>query len=224
MMQGVSVQIPVPIPGATTGPGPTSVIVTNPDGTTSTLPIPLTRAEAEVIRDRRGELSDQLISASNRREELAKQMLALPAGPARTGIEGRLAVLDRRLAQLESDIAATGRQLTAAAPGLTSSSTGGPVNDIPDNAMTLGIVMTIFVLFPLAITFARNLWKRGNRPAAAAPSPETNQRLERLEQGVDAIAIEIERVSEGQRFVTKLLSEAAPAGRLLQQEKVAERV
>lgn len=223
MMQGVSVQIPVPIPGATTGPGPTSVVVTNPDGTTTTLPIPLTRAEAEVIRDRRGELSDQLISASNRREELAKQMLALPAGPARTGIEGRLAVLDRRLAQLESDIAATGRQLTAAAPGVTSS-TEGPVNDIPENVMTVSIVMTIFVLFPLAITFARNIWKRGNRPAPAAPSPETNQRLERLEQGVDAIAIEIERVSEGQRFVTKLLSEAAPAGRLPEQEKVAERV
>ncbi|HET7710491.1 MAG TPA: hypothetical protein VFL80_01040 [Thermoanaerobaculia bacterium] len=223
MMQGVSVQIPVPIPGATTGPGPTSVVVTNPDGTTSTLPIPLTKAEAEVIRDRRGELSDQLISASNRREELAKQMLALPAGPARTGIEGRLAVLDRRLAQLESDIAATGRQLTAAAPGVTSS-TEGPVNDIPENVMTVSIVLTIFVLFPLAITFARNLWKRGNRPAPAAPSPETNQRLERLEQGVEAIAIEIERVSEGQRFVTKLLSEAAPTARLPQQEKVAERV
>lgn len=222
-MQGVSVQIPVPIPGATTGPGPTSVVVSNPDGTTSTLPIPLTRAEAEVIRDRRGELSDQLISASNRREELAKQMLALPPGPARTGIEGRLAVLDRRLAQLESDIAATGRQLTAAAPGVTSS-TEGPVNDIPENVMTVSIVMTIFVLFPLAITFARNIWKRGNRPAPAAPSPETNQRLERLEQGVEAIAIEIERVSEGQRFVTKLLSEAAPATRLPSQEKVAERV
>lgn len=218
-----AVQIQVPIPGATTGPGPTSVVVTNADGTTSTLPIPMSRSEVSAIRQRRGELSDQLISASNRREELAKQMLALPAGPARTGIEGRLAVLDRRLAQLESDIAATGRQLTAAAPGVTSS-TEGPVNDIPENVMTVSIVMTIFVLFPLAITFARNIWKRGNRPAPAAPSPETNQRLERLEQGVEAIAIEIERVSEGQRFVTKLLSEAAPAGRLPQQEKVAERV
>jgi len=31
--------------------------------------------------------------------------------------------------------------------------------------------------------------------------------LERLEQGMEAIAIEIERVAEGQRFVTRLLSE-----------------
>jgi len=34
-------------------------------------------------------------------------------------------------------------------------------------------------------------------------------RFERLEQAVESIAIEIERVSEGQRFVTKLMSEKA---------------
>lgn len=34
-------------------------------------------------------------------------------------------------------------------------------------------------------------------------------RLSRLEQAVDAIALEIERISEGQRFTTKLLSEQA---------------
>jgi hypothetical protein len=33
--------------------------------------------------------------------------------------------------------------------------------------------------------------------------------MERLEQAVDAIAIEIERVSEGQRFVTRLLTEGS---------------
>jgi hypothetical protein len=32
-------------------------------------------------------------------------------------------------------------------------------------------------------------------------------RLERIEQAVDAIAVEVERISEGQRFTTKLLSE-----------------
>jgi|SRR6185436_2624955 len=34
-------------------------------------------------------------------------------------------------------------------------------------------------------------------------------RLSRLEQAVDAIAVEVERISEGQRFTTKLLSEQA---------------
>jgi hypothetical protein len=37
----------------------------------------------------------------------------------------------------------------------------------------------------------------------------SDERLARVEQAVEAIAIEIERVSEGQRFVTKLLNEKA---------------
>ena len=38
-------------------------------------------------------------------------------------------------------------------------------------------------------------------------SSATDARLERIEQAVDAIAVEVERISEGQRFTTKLLSE-----------------
>lgn len=37
--------------------------------------------------------------------------------------------------------------------------------------------------------------------------PLTEARLERIEQAVDAIALEVERISEGQRFITGLLSE-----------------
>jgi hypothetical protein len=36
---------------------------------------------------------------------------------------------------------------------------------------------------------------------------EVAGRLERMEQAIEAVAIEIERISEGQRFTTKLLSE-----------------
>ena len=42
---------------------------------------------------------------------------------------------------------------------------------------------------------------------AHAEVDEIAPRLDRLEQAVDAIAIEVERISEGQRFVTKVLSE-----------------
>jgi hypothetical protein len=38
-------------------------------------------------------------------------------------------------------------------------------------------------------------------------TPMVDARLSRLEQAVDAIAVEIERISEGQRFTTKLLSD-----------------
>lgn len=42
--------------------------------------------------------------------------------------------------------------------------------------------------------------------AALDPSVRTD-RIEQLQQTVDAIAVELERVSEGQRFVTKLMAE-----------------
>jgi hypothetical protein len=39
------------------------------------------------------------------------------------------------------------------------------------------------------------------------------ERISHLQQSVDAIAVEVERVSEGQRFTTKLLADRTPAGR-----------
>ena len=42
--------------------------------------------------------------------------------------------------------------------------------------------------------------------AALSPSAR-DDRIERLQQAVDAIAVELERVGEGQRFVTKLMAE-----------------
>jgi len=46
---------------------------------------------------------------------------------------------------------------------------------------------------------------------AARPTadPLIEQRLERIEQAVEAVAVEMERVAEGQRFTAKLLAERA---------------
>jgi hypothetical protein len=67
------------------------------------------------------------------------------------------------------------------------------------------MVATIAVGAPLARAFA----KRMERDAKTKIAPEVTSRLERIEQAVDAIAIEVERISEGQRFTTKLLTERA---------------
>lgn len=49
----------------------------------------------------------------------------------------------------------------------------------------------------------------------ADPRPELrDDRLARLEQAVESIAIEVERISEGQRFTTRLLAERAQADQL----------
>ena len=54
--------------------------------------------------------------------------------------------------------------------------------------------------------------KKGRGAAGGATSREleaVHDRLGRLEQAMEAVAVEVERISEGQRFTTKLLSERA---------------
>jgi hypothetical protein len=71
----------------------------------------------------------------------------------------------------------------------------------------LGFFATIIVLVigrPMVKAIAAKAEAESKRPALA---PEVAGRLERMEQSLDAIAVEIERISEGQRFTTKLLAE-----------------
>jgi hypothetical protein len=47
-----------------------------------------------------------------------------------------------------------------------------------------------------------------DRLAAGQNAPNVEERLARIEQAVDAIAVEVERVAESQRFATKLVAES----------------
>lgn len=90
--------------------------------------------------------------------------------------------------------------------------TGRPTyrGDIPPNVMELMKDFSIAACFIiLGYPMIRGFWKAIERRAAAAPSvqPEVMQRLAAIENAVESIAVEVERVSEGQRFTTKLLSE-----------------
>ena len=169
--------------------------------------VPTTAAEVRALKAKRSELSNQLESAASRRARLSRSLEG-KEGADRAGIEARLSVLDKRILQLESDIAETGRQLTMA-PSALVASTGSSIQF--GGGMDSSVAPVLFVLLvlaPIALSAARLMWKRARVPGRPAASPDESRRLERLEQGVDAIAIEVERISEGQRFVTRLLSEA----------------
>jgi hypothetical protein len=58
---------------------------------------------------------------------------------------------------------------------------------------------------PIARAFARRIERDDSRDPITPP--DVTARLERMEQAIDSIAVEIERISEGQRFTTKLLAE-----------------
>jgi hypothetical protein len=76
---------------------------------------------------------------------------------------------------------------------------------IPIAGMITGIVMVLGL--PIVIVHARKLWMRDSASQAGGASLETDRRLERIEHAIDAMAVEVERISEGQRFVTKLLAD-----------------
>jgi hypothetical protein len=59
----------------------------------------------------------------------------------------------------------------------------------------------------------RVLWRLGSPRRSAVGAPRDEERMQRLETAVDAIAIEVERISEAQRFMVRLLSESLPARR-----------
>jgi hypothetical protein len=48
-------------------------------------------------------------------------------------------------------------------------------------------------------------WREGNE--GARPAGELTDRFRNLEQSIDAVAIEVERIGEGQRFMTNLLAD-----------------
>jgi hypothetical protein len=176
----------------------------------------MTRHDVDVLRARRTELSNQLESATGRRQQLVEQ-IQHSSGASRAGLEARLQVLDQRIVRLESEIDQTGEQLASAQAQRFTETRDPPQfpQDFPFARIDPEPILICFILFvlsPIALTISRLIWKRGTRIGQIPPASDSAPRLERIEQAVDAIAIEVERVSEGQRFVTRLLAERGAPG------------
>ena len=79
--------------------------------------------------------------------------------------------------------------------------------------MLADVLVPAFVFITLIVamkTGARLYMERLKLKRGVAQPGSDSQRIERIEQIVEAMAIEIERISEGQRFTTKLLAERRP--------------
>jgi hypothetical protein len=79
--------------------------------------------------------------------------------------------------------------------------------------MDPGEVAIAAIIFGTSSATILSLAKMNMRAAelrARGADPRVEDRLERIEQAVDAIAVEVERMSESQRFTARLLSERLP--------------
>jgi hypothetical protein len=78
-----------------------------------------------------------------------------------------------------------------------------------DKAQLLGLETAGFVLLlPIVYALTRRILRGGRRGAAV--DFESSPRLQRMEQAIESIAIEVERIGEAQRFTTKVLTERQP--------------
>ncbi|HEV7993411.1 MAG TPA: hypothetical protein VGP25_16415 [Gemmatimonadaceae bacterium] len=189
---------------------------------------PMTRQDVIALQARRSELSGQLEGATRQRRQISDQ-LRRADGVDKAGLESRIGVIDARITRLEGEIDQVNEQIASTAA--TRAMAGTVVNprgmgpsfrgNISPEPILFAVIF--FVMTPIALSISRLIWKRGSLRSQPAITSDSSQRLERMEQAMDAIAIEVERVSEGQRFVTRLLSERN-AGALGMGQQAAEPV
>ena len=82
----------------------------------------------------------------------------------------------------------------------------GPEVIVPVSGIVMIIALSLGI--PLVRAYSKRMEAGSRTPAL--PS-DLVARLERIEQGIEAMSTEVERISEGQRFTTKLLSESRSA-------------
>ena len=87
--------------------------------------------------------------------------------------------------------------------------------DIPPEVVDIFQMFTVataavLILRPMMRAWANRFERRGAAPAALPP--EVSAHMQRLEHAIEAVAIEVERISEGQRYTTKLLAERGKEG------------
>jgi hypothetical protein len=83
----------------------------------------------------------------------------------------------------------------------------------PDGVWVPIVLFMSIAATAIGVPIARAVARRMERePLAPAIPRDLAAQIERMEHAIDSIAIEVERISEGQRFTTKLLAERNNGG------------
>jgi len=174
---------------------------------------PSASAIYEGFRAQRRELSNQLDELEGTRRSIISQLEDIPAGsPDRKPLETRMTEVDSRITTVDQALAtnATSLSNSAAVPGAIVEPPQIINEGPPEEAFVLGGIFMIIVFLPLSVAFARRIWRRSSTAVAAFPR-EVMDRMLRMEQAMEATAVEVERIGEGQRFLTRLFTEGEGA-------------
>jgi hypothetical protein len=165
------------------------------------------------LRAQRQELTNQLDELEGTRRELTSQMDELgPGDEAHKALQNRMTEIDNRIASVDGMLAANSAQIAQAAaiPGAVVESRPIERTGPPEEAFVLGGLFMMVAVLPISIAYARRIWRRGSGAVTSFPR-ELAERLGRIEQGLEATSLEVERIGEGQRFLTRLFTEGEGA-------------
>ncbi|HUQ83146.1 MAG TPA: hypothetical protein VM076_18485 [Gemmatimonadaceae bacterium] len=163
----------------------------------------------QALKAQRRVLGDQLESLEDKRRDLSQRLQEPMVGGAdRKGMEARITEIDGRISAVDRQISESEAQIArqAAVPGAAVQAPEPPRQGPPEEAWVLGGMFIVIVLLPLSIAMARRIWRRGVATITQLPA-ELSERLSRLEQGMDAVAVEVERIGEGQRYMSRLMGD-----------------
>ena len=175
-----------------------------------------TTAELKELRARADELKLHASDLEVRKSQLGQQRAALGADVSPAAVEKQLGDVQHELSSTYIQLESTNQEIhdveTArdmARVGITIQPPAVPGYDAAfahERERMIGAGAFILML-PLVLAFARRIWRRSNVPLVDL---ENSPRLQRMEQAIESIALEVERIGEAQRFTTKLLAERQP--------------
>lgn len=199
-------QFPTPAPAPEAPAAPGQAAPASPPGVSGAS----ASAVYEALRAQRRELASQLERAEDVRRDLSNRFQEPEVtGVDRKGIEQRIVETDQRITVLNQQIAESDARiaLQAGVPGAVQPPRPVPGRDgPPEEVFVLAGMFIVVVLLPLSIAMARRIWKKGMNTVMTLPA-ELMDRLTRLEQGMDAVAVEVERIGEGQRYMARMMTE-----------------
>ena len=162
----------------------------------------------EALRMQASSLSDQLSALEQQRRALLAELRVTANGPARAGTLDQLSQINGQIAQVTTDLGSVRAQIAIRQAQVNRQVPPPYIRDRRINGDQVAAVSIVFMMvtfLPISVAFARRIWRR---PVGAPRVEDTvSPRLDRLEHAIDAIAIEVERISEGQRFVTRVFAE-----------------
>ena len=175
-----------------------------------------TSAQLEVMRARSRELRLRVSDLQAREQQLRELRYPAPPGPER-------AQIDRQWLNARHDLTAVSIELEGLneriselrlqrdqerAVSLRPPPTPEPPPVEAPGLANVGMGMAVLFLAPLMILLVYRLWTRGN--AREPVGFEASPRFQRMEQAIESIAMDVERIAEGQLFTTRILTERHP--------------